>query len=288
MYPLYSILISACAAAKAVQIGEDVHKHIKLSNIPRDNIFVDGALIHMYHKCGNFQKALEVWQEMETTPSTALFDTLLQACARTNSLSMGKQLHDSIISSNTQQDGVLQSNLIKMYIECGDLSGAASCIIQIPEENLQADVLLSVIKLCTERRSLEIGKIVHNHIKKGLPKRTISVWNSLITMFAKCGEHGTAAELWQELPSSSITPSQVTYTCILKVWRVKLGRYPASSLTLLLRLALMESWWKSASKFTSTCNSKLSFHSLTTMLSLICITSVENRSVCGVCLIGTW
>ncbi|KAH0854556.1 hypothetical protein HID58_063722 [Brassica napus] len=56
--------LSACAQVGALELGRWIHSYIKKHGI-RLNFYVTSALIHMYSKCGDLEKAREVFSSVE-------------------------------------------------------------------------------------------------------------------------------------------------------------------------------------------------------------------------------
>ena len=56
-------VISACAAAGALNIGRSIHVYIEKKTIETD-IMLSTALINMYAKCGCIEKAKEIFERM--------------------------------------------------------------------------------------------------------------------------------------------------------------------------------------------------------------------------------
>lgn len=60
----YSSALKACSKLEAVDHGKWIHAHVS-KNIAFSNVFVDGALIDMYMRCGCPSDALRVFETME-------------------------------------------------------------------------------------------------------------------------------------------------------------------------------------------------------------------------------
>ncbi|KAK9124899.1 hypothetical protein Scep_013745 [Stephania cephalantha] len=63
-------VLSACAHAGRLDIGNAVHDYILSNNVTVD-IYVGNSLIDMYCKCGNIEKAMEVFRDMKEKDSVS-------------------------------------------------------------------------------------------------------------------------------------------------------------------------------------------------------------------------
>ncbi|KAK9154496.1 hypothetical protein Sjap_001976 [Stephania japonica] len=63
-------VLSACAHVGQLDIGKAVHNYIASHNISFD-IYVSNSLIDMYCKCGNIEKAMEVFRDMKEKDSVS-------------------------------------------------------------------------------------------------------------------------------------------------------------------------------------------------------------------------
>ncbi|KAF8391909.1 hypothetical protein HHK36_022249 [Tetracentron sinense] len=145
----------------------------------------------------------------------------LQACARRQSPSQGKELHAQIIKTGLEQCPPLPNNIIDMYGKCGLLQDALHLFDQLPHrdpiswasiltahnlanlphltlsifpsmftlDRLQPDhfIFATLVKACASLAALKQGKQVHaRFILSSLPGDDV-VKSSLVDMYAKCG-----------------------------------------------------------------------------------------------------
>jgi pentatricopeptide repeat domain-containing protein 1 len=145
---------NACASVLALEEGRCVHVQIIRSGCESD-AFVGNSLVDMYAKCGSMvdawrvfnkmtkrnvvswtgghvkcgqgQKALELFQQMQherVEPDTLTFVGVLNACASVVALEEGRHVHKQIIQTGCNSDVFVSNSLIEMYAECGSLEDA--------------------------------------------------------------------------------------------------------------------------------------------------------------------
>ncbi len=146
--------LNACANIAAIDEGRDIHKQIIQSGY-ESNLFVGSSLVDMYAKCGSIvdarrvfnkmtthdvvswsamilghvkcgqgEKALELFQQMQrerVKPNPVTFMGVVNACASMLALDMGRHLHEQIIKCGHESNIFVANSLIDMYAKCGSI-----------------------------------------------------------------------------------------------------------------------------------------------------------------------
>nr|XP_023873795.1 putative pentatricopeptide repeat-containing protein At1g74400 [Quercus suber]XP_023873796.1 putative pentatricopeptide repeat-containing protein At1g74400 [Quercus suber] len=188
-------------------------------------------------------EALMFFRElMRKSPSTIdsfSFLFVLKACTQKHSATGGKQLHTLIIKFGFEPIIYLQTSLINMYSARGNLfdahcvfdeitcknivcwtalisayvdnqnpQKALKLVWQMQMDNLEPDnVMLTVaLSACADIGALEMGEWIHAYIrcKEGL-HIDLSLNNSLINMYAKCGDIVAARRLFDSMKKKDVT-----------------------------------------------------------------------------------
>ncbi|KAH7415872.1 hypothetical protein KP509_14G064000 [Ceratopteris richardii] len=148
-------VLQACASIQNCTKGEEVHAQIvKMHFLDKDRS-VGTALVDMYAKCGSYDKALEVFDYINTRdtilwnaiitacaqleyaeeawnffqqmqlesfcPTTVTFACVLKACSNLKAQAKGQEIHARIAKDHSQEHVVLGNALIDMYSKCGAL-----------------------------------------------------------------------------------------------------------------------------------------------------------------------
>ncbi|KAH7281990.1 hypothetical protein KP509_35G007000 [Ceratopteris richardii] len=210
----YACVLKACGMMQALSDGELIHEEIHRQGLLRGDIVLGTALLDMYTKCGALVKAHLTIEELPA------------------------------------RNVITWSVLIEGYAEQGQGEEALSCYQHMKSEGLSPNsvTFMSVLKACANIRALEKGEDIHYEINaRGLLPEDTSLGNALIDMYAKCGaltkahqvlEHLShrnvvswtaliegyiqqnqsekALEVYEKLQSEELSPSHVTYGCVLK------------------------------------------------------------------------
>ncbi|CAM6078111.1 unnamed protein product [Sphagnum tenellum] len=226
-------VLNACAGLMALDDGLRIHVQIIQSGCESD-LYVGNSLIDMYAKCGGIdyawlvfskmpirnviswnamilglvkcgqeQKAMELFLQMQhggVAPDRVTFVGLLHACARVAVLKHGKQIHEQIIQSGFESDLFVGSSLIDMYAKCGSIEDAQRVFDRMPTRDSHGFVANSLVDMYAKCGSIEDARQVFDR----MPRRDVVAWNAMIFgyvkyMYAKCGSIEDALEVFDRM-----------------------------------------------------------------------------------------
>ncbi|KAK7330142.1 hypothetical protein VNO77_24328 [Canavalia gladiata] len=182
------------------------------------------AMIAGYVQSGRFEEALACFthmQEADVSPNQGTMVSVLSACGHLGSLELGNWISSWIRAHGLGPNLQLTNALIDMYSKCGEINTARELFDGIQEKDviswntmiggysylslyeealalfelmLRSNVtptdvtFLAILPACACLGALDFGKWVHAYIDKNLKGTdNISLWTSLIDMYAKCG-----------------------------------------------------------------------------------------------------
>ena len=100
------------------------------------------------------------------------------------------------------QDVVSWSALIAGYAQYGDGEEALKCYDQMQHEGISPNevTFICILEACSNLGAIDKAKEMHAEIdRQGLLARNILVGNALLEMYAKCGLHSRAQEVFDQL-----------------------------------------------------------------------------------------
>ncbi|GAB4850090.1 hypothetical protein Ancab_029389 [Ancistrocladus abbreviatus] len=204
-----------------------------------------------YLKNGYPYEALLVYSEMlgrsSVQPSSNFaFSMAIKACTELGDLRLGKAVHAQIVKSSDVADQVLHNALLRFYSECGNVDGAVRVFDKMPDRNvvswnsliasfLSHDKMLeamdtfrtmqgqrigfswvtltTILPACARLTALLIGKEVHGQILKSTKEPDALVLNSLMDMYAKCGEWELCRRVFDRMKSKDLASWNTMLTC---------------------------------------------------------------------------
>ncbi|KAL8208207.1 hypothetical protein R6Q57_007619 [Mikania cordata] len=246
-------LFKACLGLEAVEVGKSVHA-CAIKTCYEIDPYVSVSLLDLYTKSGDIEAAYHVFEEIPkkdvipwsfmiarfsqsdrceeavklfcrmrhepVVPNQFTFASVLQACATTESLTLGKQIHchaqkvglDLFVHvSNALMDvyakcGLINSSielfrksenrnevswntLIVGYVNLGNWDMALTLFFDMLKDQVQLTEVTysSVLRACANLTILVTGAQVHSLTFKTLFENNVIVANALIDMYAKCG-----------------------------------------------------------------------------------------------------
>ncbi|CAM6093772.1 unnamed protein product [Calypogeia fissa] len=273
-------MLNACASTGALEEGRRVHQQIIQSGCESD-IFVSNSLVDMYAKCrsiedgcgvfntmpshnvvafntiisgcvrcGQGQKALEFYHQMQhegVEPVPATFVAVLNACASVGALEEGRAVHREITRRGCQSNIFVGNSLVDMYTKCRNLDDAWTvfngmethdvvgwnAIVlgyvkygegqkaldlarKMRQEGVEPDAFsfVGILNACASVSALEEGRRVHQHIIYRGMESDVFVNSSLVDMYAKCGSIADARRVFGKISTQNVVP-----------WNAMLGGY---------------------------------------------------------------
>ncbi|XVF48485.1 hypothetical protein PTKIN_Ptkin03bG0194300 [Pterospermum kingtungense] len=218
--------------------------------LPVKNLITWNTMMAGYTLAGHSEKALVLFHRMQEngkTPDEYTLTTMLKACSGLGKIREGSVIHGLLITSGFPCSGkaAIAGSLIDLYIKCGNLVEARKVFNQIGEKNviswsalilgyaqegnlteaielfrqlqnsnMQVDdfVLSSMMGVFADFALVEQGKQMHAYAVKVPSGLEISVFNSVVDMYLKCGMLDEAERLFDEMPSRNVVSWTVMIT----------------------------------------------------------------------------
>ncbi|TVU01466.1 hypothetical protein EJB05_08878, partial [Eragrostis curvula] len=157
----YTTALTACARLSSLQWGKQIHAQV-IRNLPRIDAYVACALVELYAKCGCFKEAKGVFGS----------------------------LHD--------RNNVAWTVLIAGFLQYGCFTESVELFNQMRAELMTLDkfALATLISGCCSRMDLCLGGQLHSLCMKSGQIQAVVVSNSLISMYAKCGNLQSAESIF--------------------------------------------------------------------------------------------
>ncbi|CAK9136342.1 unnamed protein product [Ilex paraguariensis] len=163
-YYTFPSLFKACASAKALQEGKQLHC-LSIKHGLNLDIYVCPALVNMYTECNDICSA------------RCVFDRILEPCV------------------------VTYNAMITGYVRTSQPNEALSLFQDLQERTIKpTDVtMLSILSSCALLGALDIGKWMHEYVKENGFDQYVKVNTALIDMYAKCGSLDDAVSVFEHM-----------------------------------------------------------------------------------------
>ncbi|XP_028775966.1 pentatricopeptide repeat-containing protein At2g37310 [Neltuma alba] len=181
--------------------------------MPRRDIVSWNAMIAGYSQNGFYEECKQPYLEMLGStgfnPDALTVVSVLQACAQSNDLKFGMEVHRLINANQIKMDVSLCNALIGMYAKCGSLDYAQELFEEMGEKD--AITYVSIIS----------GYMFYGFVDKamtlfrGMKHPGLSTWNAVISGLAQNNQHGRVLDLVQEMQASGSRLNTITLSSIL-------------------------------------------------------------------------
>ncbi|OAY84423.1 Pentatricopeptide repeat-containing protein DOT4, chloroplastic [Ananas comosus] len=175
----FSCILKCFAVSGRVRGGEVVHGHLMKLGFEA-SITVGNALIAFYCKNNRIESAISLFDEMPQRDVIS-WNSIISGCASNGFSTKGVELFTS------------------MWFEGVDMDLAT---------------LVSVLPACAELGYLLIGRVIHGYSTKAGLANELSLSNSLIDMYSKCSNLGSAVQLFEKMDQRSV----VSWTAMITAY----------------------------------------------------------------------
>ncbi|KAG7658964.1 Pentatricopeptide repeat [Arabidopsis suecica] len=217
-------------------MGSPDSSRLVFEAFPYPDSFMYGVLIKCNVWCHLLDAAIDLYHRLvsETTQiSKFVFPSVLRACAGSREhLSVGGKVHGRIIKGGVDDDAVIETSLLCMYGQTGNLSDAEKVFDGMPVRDLvawstlvssclengevvkalrmfkcmvddgvepDAVTMISVVEGCAELGCLRIARSVHGQITRKMFDLDETLCNSLLTMYSKCGDLLSSEKIFEKI-----------------------------------------------------------------------------------------
>ncbi|KAK1422690.1 hypothetical protein QVD17_17976 [Tagetes erecta] len=189
---------------------------------------------------------LNLIHDIEWTPGSISYSKLLSQCCKTQSLKPGLQIHTQLIKLGLNQDSKCSNHLINLYSKCQVFGCARKVFDESPEPDLVSwsalisgyvlngfneEAILgfkemhklgircneftfpSVLKACSMKKDIVVGKQIHGVVVVTGFESDVFVANTLVVVYAKCGEFLDSRRLFDQIPERNIVSWNALFSC---------------------------------------------------------------------------
>ncbi|KAL9232789.1 hypothetical protein vseg_007857 [Gypsophila vaccaria] len=214
-------------------------RHV-FDEMPGRNVVSWTAMISGFSQRGFASEGLSLFVQMLRSgeePNEFTFATILPSCIGDFGFKCGRQIHSLIIRSNYDSHIFVGSSLLDMYAKAGKIHEAqtifdnlterdvVSCTAMISgyaqlgfdeeavklfrrllKEGMSSNYVTysSLLTALSGLAALDLGKQVHNHILRCQVPAYVVLQNSMIDMYAKCGNLIYARRIFDSLPERTV------------------------------------------------------------------------------------
>lgn len=199
VFTLVSLLF-ACSSEGNLEVGRLVHCHMLVSGSRVDRI-LGNALLDMYGKCGDLWMAHRCF-DMMPIKNVVTWTSMLCAQAKHGSVDAVRDWFEQMPERNI----VSWNAMISCYVQCGRLHETLDLYNRMRSLGITPDefTLAGVLSACGQNGDLASGKMIHCYVRDNFNDPGVTLLNSLLDMYARCGQVDTAIGLFTEMPNKNV------------------------------------------------------------------------------------
>lgn len=165
----YAIALKACANSSALKHGKAIHTQTTKKGL-NESSFVANSLSTMYNKCGKLDYGLHLFSTMKT------------------------------------RDVVSWTTIITTYVQMGREKNAIEAFTRMRESGVNPNdyTFAAIISGCANLARVEYGEQLHAHVLRLGLADCLSVGNSIVTMYSKCGRLISASMMFNGMSRKDI------------------------------------------------------------------------------------
>ena len=194
-------LLSACSKLRDLETGERLHGYIEENGLEISGNLLN-CLANMYIECGAMERAHELVARSEVGGDVVLWTSLVGGYVKAKRIHAARCVFDHIAEKNL----ISWMTMISGYVQGGYYNESLELFIQMRHANVVPDEVLTVTALSASTRveERELGRSIHGLVVKFGMVVDGLLGNSLIHLYAKCGEPNEAHLVFKQLPSRSV------------------------------------------------------------------------------------
>ncbi|KAL2348451.1 hypothetical protein Fmac_002451 [Flemingia macrophylla] len=193
-------LLSVSSKQGYLDLGRFMHLYIVITGIEIDSIVIN-ALIDMYAKCGHLQCAKRVFDRL-LDKNVVSWTCMVNAYANHGLVDNAVQIFNQMPMKNV----VSWNSIIWCHVQEGLYTEAVELFYRMCNSGVTPDdaTLVGILSCCSHLGDLALGKQAHGYICDNNITVDVTLCNSLIGMYAKCGALQTAMDIFSGIPEKNV------------------------------------------------------------------------------------
>ncbi|KAK4796244.1 hypothetical protein SAY86_028570 [Trapa natans] len=188
-------VILACGYLGELEIATRAVEYVHEERVKID-VYLGNTLIDFYGQRGLVELSRRVFDCMHEKNSVS-WNAMIKGCTRAGDLSTARALFDEM----PRRDVISWTSMITGYAQANSFSDSVRLFQDMMAAKVKPDkfTVASVLSACAHLGSLDVGRAIHNYIRKYNVETDIYVGNALIDMYCKCASVEKALEVFQEM-----------------------------------------------------------------------------------------
>ncbi|KAI3713828.1 hypothetical protein L1987_72414 [Smallanthus sonchifolius] len=209
----YTSTLKACAGIGELWAGRQIHGFLISTGYRlSQQTIVSGSLIDLYAKCGCLVDAQNVFDLVEKK-SVISWTTLVVGYAQGGNLSKAMESYRALRKSDIPVDGFVLSSVMAVFADFALLEQGKQMHAYMKKVPFGLDISVSnsVMDMYLKCGLIEDADKAFNE----MPKRNVISWTVMITGYGKHGFGKEAINIFENMQLENLAPDEVTYLAVL-------------------------------------------------------------------------
>ncbi|XP_020538392.1 pentatricopeptide repeat-containing protein At4g01030, mitochondrial isoform X2 [Jatropha curcas] len=208
---MFTVILKICTRGRDMWLGLEVHSTLIKRGFELDT-YVKIALLNYYDKCWSVDSANHVFYEMPNRDDLLWNETII-VNLKNDRYFKALELFTEMQFSSAKANGI---TLVKMLQACGkeralnEGKQIHGYVIKLALESTLS-ICNSLISMYSRNGKIKPARKVFDSMKD----HNLSSWNSIITSYSALGYLNDAWNLFRKMESSSVKPDIITWNCLL-------------------------------------------------------------------------
>lgn len=202
----FSIMLKVCADMHCPVVAAQIHALIVklLDEEDKENVFVQNSLIDLHSKFGDLIKAEKMFSGLKWRDLSS-WNAILACYTRHSLVDKALEVFYSMKEKDTLSWNIVMSGLAESG--CGEeaLLFFLLSLRSSPVVKPNPSTYTIILTVCATLTALQLGRQIHTStVKLSLSRNNVFTGNSLITMYARCGQVDELEQVFSEMPKVDV------------------------------------------------------------------------------------
>ncbi|KAK9051639.1 hypothetical protein SSX86_028267 [Deinandra increscens subsp. villosa] len=209
-------------------------------NIVKQNVFLWNFIMNAYAKMGDYEEGLCLFKsmvELGFKPDSYTFSCMFKCLASMGNGKLGETVHGYVLKSGFGFDITVVNSMIDFYFKFGNVDDARKVFVEMPDRDVitlntmisgyvanglvdqgfevfknmigskvrvDLSTMVIVVAACANTGVLILGRMIHAYAVKGEFDKKMKFGNTLLDMYAKCGDMDSALKVFNNMNERSV------------------------------------------------------------------------------------
>ncbi|CAK9183958.1 unnamed protein product [Ilex paraguariensis] len=197
----FASLLKACASLCDLKLGRGVHTEILILGFEGFSSIRIG-IIELYTSCERIEEAKRVFDEMSHR-DVIVWNLMVHGYCRSGDVDMGFHLFRQM----RERSVVSWNAMISCLAHSSRESEALELFREMQDTGFEPDeaTVITMLPVCARLGEVDVGRWIHSYAESsGLYQDFISVGNSLVDFYCKCGNLEAAFVIFKDMPRKNV------------------------------------------------------------------------------------